>query len=75
VRAAILGEIADGESSFECTVRRSVDYRKIGFASGSQAINYITSHDVEYYRRERLYTMLRIFPRKKSGSNWRLSAC
>jgi pullulanase len=65
VRAAILGEIADDESNFECTVRRLIDCRKIGFASGSQAINYITSHDVEKYRCERLYTMLRDFSEKE----------
>ena len=39
VRAAILGEIADDASNFACTVRRLIDCRKIGFASGSQAIN------------------------------------
>lgn len=29
--------------------------------SASQAVNYIASHDVEQYRRERLFTMLRNF--------------
>jgi pullulanase len=61
VRAAIVGENADGQSSFEWTVRKAIDCRNIGFASGLQAVNYITSHDVEQYRRERLFTMLRNF--------------
>jgi pullulanase len=61
VRAAIVGENADGEPSFEWTVRKAIDCRNIGFASGLQAVNYITSHDVEQYRRERLFTMLRNF--------------
>ncbi|MCW3097990.1 MAG: hypothetical protein JWL77_3608 [Chthonomonadaceae bacterium] len=61
VRAAILGENADGESSFEWTVRKAIDCRNLGFQDGSQAINYITSHDMEGPRRERLFTMLRHF--------------
>jgi pullulanase len=62
VRAAILGENADGEPSFEWAVRKAIDCRNIGFADGSQAINYVTSHDVECFRRERLFTMLRNTP-------------
>lgn len=62
VRAAILGQNADGEPSFEWTVRKAIDCRTIGFTDGAQAINYITSHDVEGFRRERLFTMLQNVP-------------
>jgi pullulanase len=58
VRAAILGQNADQEPSFEWTVRKAIDCRNIGFADGAQAVNYITSHDVEGYRRERLFNFL-----------------
>jgi 1,4-alpha-glucan branching enzyme len=58
IRAAILGQNADGEPSFEWTVRKGIDCRIIGFTDGAQAINYLTSHDVEGFRRERLFTML-----------------
>jgi pullulanase len=62
VRAAILGENADGEPSFQWTVRKAIDCRNIHFADGTQAINYLTSHDVEGCRRQRLFTMLRNVP-------------
>jgi 1,4-alpha-glucan branching enzyme len=65
VRAAIVGERADGEQNFESTVRKAIDCREIGFTSGGQAVNYITSHDVENYRRERLFTMLRNFTERE----------
>jgi pullulanase len=65
VRAAIVGENADGEPSFEWTVRKAIDCRNIGFADGLQAVNYITSHDVEQYRHERLFTMLRNFTERE----------
>jgi glycosidase len=50
-----------GEPSFEWTVRKAIDCRILGFTDGAQAVNYITSHDVEGFRRERLFTMLRGF--------------
>ncbi len=43
VRSAVLG----GGDGFEGAVRRMVDCRTLGFADGAQAVNYITSHDVE----------------------------
>ena len=61
VRAAILGQSGGGESSFEWTVRKAIDCRLLGFADGAQAINYVTKHDVEGFRHERLFTMLRGF--------------
>lgn len=62
VRAAILGEGTDGDN-FEWTVRKAIDCRLGGvFTDGAQAVNYITKHDVEGYRHERLFTMLRKMP-------------
>lgn len=61
VRAAILGESGGGESTFEWTVRKAIDCRLLGFADGTQAANYVTKHDVEGFRHERLFTMLRNF--------------
>ena len=47
MRAALLGENADG-LNFEDTVRRAIDCRIEGvFDDGARAINYLTSHDVE----------------------------
>jgi pullulanase len=58
VRAALLGESADG-LSFEDTVRRAIDCRiERVFDDGARAINYLTSHDVEGRRKERLYTLM-----------------
>jgi hypothetical protein len=62
VRAAILGPNANGEPSFEGTARKAIDCRIIGFTDGAQAINPLTTHDVEGFRRERLFTMLRHTP-------------
>ncbi|KAH8650186.1 glycoside hydrolase superfamily [Xylariales sp. PMI_506] len=60
LRAVILGESTGGDS-FEWTVRKMVNCTSdptVPFTSGTQAINYITSHDVEGYRKERLYNFL-----------------
>jgi len=57
VRAAILGQNNDAEN-FEFTVRNGIDCRGLGFTDLSQALNYVTSHDVEGFRKERLFTML-----------------
>jgi pullulanase len=61
VRAAVLGEAKDG-LSFEDTIRHMIDCRNFGFTDCAQAINYITSHDVEGFRKERLFTMLGRIP-------------
>jgi pullulanase len=58
VRYAIMGQNDEKEPSFEWTVRKLIDCRLLGFADGSQAINYVTSHDVEGVRNERLYNLL-----------------
>jgi pullulanase/glycogen debranching enzyme len=43
VRSAVLG----GFGSIEAVVRQMIDCRNLGFGDGAQAVNYITSHDVE----------------------------
>ena len=55
IRAALLGQNADNEN-FESTVRKAIDCRQFGFSDGAQAVNYLTSHDVEGFRKERLWT-------------------
>lgn len=62
IRAAILGESAN-DDNFEWNVRKAIDCR-IGpvFTDGAQAVNYLTKHDVEGWRHERLFTMLRGMP-------------
>src|SRR5260221_392524 len=54
IRAAVIGQTEDG-LSFEETVRRAIDCRNLSFQDGAQAINYLTSHDVEGFRKERLF--------------------
>lgn len=62
LRAVLLGESCDGDD-FEWTVRKVADTTLVSldgthFTDGAQAINYITCHDVEGYRKERLYNFL-----------------
>ena len=62
VRAAILGESVGGDD-FETSLRKAIDCRLGGvFTDGAQAVNYVTKHDVEGFRHERLFTMLRNMP-------------
>ncbi|SEO08179.1 1,4-alpha-glucan branching enzyme [Mucilaginibacter gossypiicola] len=58
IRYAILGQHADDEPSFEWTVRKLIDCRYLGYTDGAQVILYVTSHDVEGYRNERLFNFL-----------------
>jgi pullulanase len=63
IRAALLGQNSDGEPTFEWTVKKAIDCRIIGFSDLAQAVLYVTKHDVEGPRHERLYTMLqKAFP-------------
>lgn len=55
IRPALLGRNADPEPSFEWTVRKAIDCRQFGYTDGAQAVIYLTSHDVEGYRNERLF--------------------
>jgi hypothetical protein len=56
VRSIIIGE--GDNATFERNVRQAIDCRSLGFTDGTQAINYVTSHDVEGPRRERLFNFL-----------------
>jgi len=58
LRNVILGRSADGEPSFERSVRRLIDCRNLGFADTTQAVNYVGSHDVGGLGNERLYNYL-----------------
>jgi pullulanase len=62
IRAAVLGENASMEPTFEWTVKKAIDCRLIGFSDLAQAVLYVTKHDVEGFRHERLFTMLQHFP-------------
>jgi pullulanase len=65
IRAAIIGQNAANEPSFEWTVRKAIDSREMGFTDASQAIIYLTSHDVEGFRNERPYNFLGTIYEKK----------
>ncbi|MBW4546049.1 MAG: alpha amylase [Symplocastrum torsivum CPER-KK1] len=58
LRQVILGKSAGDEPSFEWSVRKLIDCRLLGFSDGSQAVNYVTSHDVEGFGNQRLYNYL-----------------
>ncbi|KAK0657018.1 glycoside hydrolase superfamily [Cercophora newfieldiana] len=64
LRSAILGKTAHDNESFDWNVRKLVDCtldddgRDAKFTDGAQAVNYITSHDIEGWGKERLYNYL-----------------
>jgi glycosidase len=58
LRCTVVGRVREGVDGFPETVRRMVDCRRLGFRDGAQSVNYITSHDVEGFRKERLYNYL-----------------
>jgi len=58
IRQVILGRQAGEDSSFEETVRKLIDCRRLGFADGSQAVNYLTSHDIGGMGNERFFNWL-----------------
>ena len=58
LRNVILGKNDDNEPSFEWSVRKLIDCRLLGYNDGAQAINYVTSHDVQGPRNERLFNYL-----------------
>ncbi|HTB79937.1 MAG TPA: hypothetical protein VK717_03520 [Opitutaceae bacterium] len=55
LRMALIGRNHENESTFEATVRKAIDCRAFGYTDLAQAVIYLTSHDVEGYRNERLY--------------------
>ena len=58
VREVILGGPGLSNEEFARSVEQMIDCRRLGFRDGTEAINYITSHDVEGFRNERLYNFL-----------------
>jgi len=54
IRAALLGQGLEGQS-FEQTLRKALDCRSFGYTDLTQAVIYLTSHDVQDYRNERLF--------------------
>lgn len=58
IRQVILGKNWSDEPSFEWSVRKLIDCRNLGFADGTQAVNYLTSHDVGGLGNERFYNWL-----------------
>lgn len=58
IRAALIGQGIDGQS-FEQTVRRAIDCRNFGYSDIAQAVIYLTSHDVEGFRNERLFNFFK----------------
>jgi glycosidase len=58
LRCLLIGETPPDDADFAQAIGRLVDCRRLGFRDGSQAVNYVTSHDVEGYRNERLYNFL-----------------
>lgn len=57
IRQVILGKPAAGDN-FEWSVRKLIDCRNLGFADGTQAVIYLTSHDVGGFGNERLFNYL-----------------
>ena len=55
IRMALIGRNHEDEPTFEATVRRAIDCREFGFGDLTQAVIYLTSHDVEGFRNERLF--------------------
>jgi pullulanase len=68
IRAAIVGQVRDGDADFEATVRKIVDFRGriADLHDTAEAINYVTSHDVGNYNSMRLYNYL-------SGPPWNVA--
>lgn len=55
VRAALVGRNHRDEPTFEATVRKAMDCRAFGYHDQTEAIIYLTSHDVEGFQNERLF--------------------
>lgn len=55
VRAALVGRNHPNEQTFEQTVRKALDCRAFGYTDQTEAIIYLTSHDVEGLGNERLF--------------------
>lgn len=65
LRPALLGQNHPGDASFEQTVRKAIDCRNFGYRDMTEAVIYLTSHDVEGPGNERLFNFFKyssIFP-------------
>lgn len=58
IRMALIGRNHENEETFESTVRKAIDCRQFGYTDLAQAVIYLTSHDVEGFRNERLFNFL-----------------
>lgn len=58
IRQVILGRSWSDEPSFEWSVRKLIDCRNLGFTDASQAVNYLTSHDIGGLGNERFFNWL-----------------
>ncbi len=58
LRMALIGRNHENEATFEATVRKAIDCRQFGYTDLTQAVIYLTSHDVEGPRNERLFNFL-----------------
>jgi len=59
IRAALIGRNHPDEATFEATVRKALDCRAFGYRDLTEAVIYLTSHDVEGFQNERLFNFLR----------------
>jgi pullulanase len=55
IRAALVGRNHRDETTFEATVRKALDCRAFGYRDLTEAVIYLTSHDVEGLENERLF--------------------
>lgn len=60
LRAALVGQVRDGDPNFEATIRKIVDCRGriADYQDTAEAVNYVTSHDVGNYNSMRLFNYL-----------------
>jgi pullulanase len=58
LRNLLIGSQDAADTSFADTVEKLIDCRRLGYSDGSQVVNYITSHDVQGFRNERIYSYL-----------------
>jgi 1,4-alpha-glucan branching enzyme len=58
IRAALVGRHHRDEATFEATVRKVMDCRAFGYGDLTEAVIYLTSHDVEGFENERLFNFL-----------------
>jgi pullulanase len=54
---ALIGRNQENESTFDATVRKAIDCHEFGYTDLPQAVIYLTSHDVEGFRNERLFNL------------------